>query len=91
MVDNVNPNTQFHPYQPPDATPHSQRSTSGLGGILEKVGLGRGTLGNANMSDSVNKARDYARLNPGKVLGGLAAIVIGAGMMRQRSMRNRTV
>jgi hypothetical protein len=33
----------------------------------------------------VDKARTYARKNPALVLGGLAAAVIGAGLMRKRA------
>lgn len=90
MVDNTNPTNQFHPYQPPDAIPHTG-SGSGLGDMLRKVGINSdqfGSLGNSlknvNVNDSVNKARDYARKNPALVLGGLAAAVIGMGMMRGR-------
>ena len=85
MVDNMNPTNQFHPYQAPDATPVSERQPTGLEGFLNKVGLGS-SLKNTNVQHSVNKARDYARANPGKVLGGLAALVIGAGLMRKRGM-----
>ena len=91
MVDNLNPTSQFHPYQPPDATPHSG-SASGLGEMLRKVGINSDQLGsigtsmkNVNVRQSVDKARDYARRNPALVLGGLAAVVIGAGLMRRRS------
>ena len=74
MVDNSIPTSQFHPYQPPDAVPVSERNRSGLGGMLSKLG----------MDERVGKARDYAHKNPGAVLGGLAALVIGAGLMRRR-------
>jgi hypothetical protein len=90
MVDNYNPSNQFHPYQPPDATPQTG-STSGLGDMLRKVGIDSDQLGslgsslkNVDVNGSVNKARDYARKNPALVLGGLAAAVIGMGMMRGR-------
>lgn len=73
MVDNTNPTNQFHPYQPPDAIPQTG-SESGLGGILKNV----------NVNDYVSKGRDYARKNPALVLGGIAAAVIGMGMMRGR-------
>lgn len=65
MVDNVNPTSQFHPYQPMDDTPQSERSESGLAGL--------------------GKLRRYARANPGKVLGGLAAVAIGLSLLRKRS------
>ena len=68
MVDNTNPNSQFHPYQPMTETPNSERQPS-LGSMW---------------GDSVNKARDYARSKPGVALGALAALAIGAGLMRGR-------
>jgi hypothetical protein len=49
-------------------------------------GLGD-TLRNVDVRQSVDRFRGYAQSNPGKVLGGLAALVIGAGLMRRRSMR----
>ncbi|HEX7418373.1 MAG TPA: hypothetical protein VF505_00715 [Thermoanaerobaculia bacterium] len=76
MVDNVNPNSQFHPYQPMDATPHSEMSSSGLSGMLKKIGID---------DRSVERARGFARKNPNMVLGGVAAFAIGMGLMRRRS------
>jgi hypothetical protein len=98
MVDNTNPTSQFHPYQPQDATPQTGSNTGALSGglnsILSKVGLNSGSLsglGNSlngvNMRGGIDKMRASANKNPGMVLGGLAALVIGAGMMRKRSMR----
>ena len=78
------PSNQFHPYQPQTATPHTEVSQSGLGGLLKKVGMGSGSLGNMNGRQSLDKFRGYAQKNPGAVLGGLAALVIGMGMMRGR-------
>jgi hypothetical protein len=54
--------------------------------MLDRFGMGnmRGSMGNVDMKQSVDKARTYAAANPGKVLGGLAALVIGAGLMRGR-------
>ena len=97
MVDNMNPTSQFHPYQPTDVTPHSERpSTSGLGGILGKLGIDPNAFGalgskvsNMDVRGGLNKARGAARSNPGMVLGGLAALAIGAGLMRKRSMSHR--
>ena len=87
MVDNVNPTTQFHPYQPQTGTPASETtSKSGLDGILGKLGLNRDKLSNVDVKGSLNKARTIARDNSGLVLGGLAALAIGAGLMRRRSM-----
>jgi hypothetical protein len=69
MVDNMNPTNQFHPYQPMSDTPASERSPGRLG---------------ANLNDALGKVREYARAKPGVVLGGLAALAIGMGLMRRR-------
>lgn len=90
MVDNVNPNSQFHPYQPMNETPASESQQGGLGGLINgmlgKLG-GTGSLSNVNMNGSLGKVREYARAKPGVVLGGLAALAIGAGLLRKRGMR----
>jgi hypothetical protein len=76
MVDTTNPTSQFHPYQPQDAVPMSERpKPTGLGGVLNSLGIGQ---------SRINKARSMARNNGGLVLGGLAALAIGAGLMRGR-------
>ncbi|MEO8379777.1 MAG: hypothetical protein ABI779_08955 [Acidobacteriota bacterium] len=95
MVDNVNPTSQFHPYQPQDAVPNSEKpAPSILGGILGKLGMDQskidsmgGSLKNMDVRGQIDKARGMAQKNPGLVLGGLAALVIGAGLMRKRSAR----
>ena len=79
MVDNLNPTSQFHPYRPEESIPQTGE-LGGLGGFLSKLGIDR---------SKVDKARSMARSNPGLVLGGLAALAIGAGLMRKRAM-NRT-
>lgn len=79
MVDNLNPTNQFHPYQPVTDKPASERQASGFGSILEKSGLK-----NLDLNGSLNKVRDYAKANPGLLLGGIAAAAIGLGMMRGR-------
>jgi hypothetical protein len=88
MVDNTIPTNQFHPYQPTDVTPHAERpAVGGLSSILKKAGLDTsrfGTGSNVNVRNSMDKARTYAQMNPGKVLGGLSALVIGLGMLRGR-------
>ena len=66
MVDNMNPNSQFHPYQPVNDTPAVERMKNALPGGLDKF-------------------REYARSKPGVVLGGLAALAIGAGLLRRRA------
>jgi len=64
MVDNLNPTSQFHPYQPMKDVPVAERESSGL--------------------QPLGKLRAYAQANPGKVLAGLAAVVIGLGLLRRR-------
>jgi hypothetical protein len=64
--------------------PASERPQGGLASILNKLG-GLGGIRGVNMSDSLGKAREYARAKPGVVLGGLAALVIGAGLLRRRT------
>lgn len=85
MVDNNNPTNQFHPYQPETSTPAAERPASGFGSIMERAGLGD-AMKNFDMKGSMDKARSYAQANPAKVLGGLAAAVIGAGLLRGRRM-----
>jgi len=78
MVDNVNPTSQFHPYQPVTDVPVRDREeSSGLGGIMNK-------MGSVDMNASLGKLRAYTQANPGKVLGGLVAVAIGLGLMRRR-------
>ena len=82
MVDNMNPTNQFHPYQPVDVVPASERAESRLGDILGKLGIDSKSL---KLNDALGKARRYAKSNPGVVLGGLAALAIGVGLMRRRT------
>ena len=101
MVDMTNPNSQFHPYQPQDAVPQTGNTGSlgnagGLGGILSKLGIDQskiGALGSSlngtNLRGGLNNVRGMAQKNPGMVLGGLAALAIGAGLMRRRGMHTR--
>lgn len=94
MVDNTNPTSQFHPYQPETSVPQTGRSNlgGGLSGILNKFGIDQskiGALGNSLRGVDLNKARNMARNNSGLVLGGLAALAIGAGLMRKRGMSTR--
>jgi hypothetical protein len=90
MVDNSVPTNQFHPYQPATATPHSELPSSGLSNMLRRVGIDpsrMGSMRNMNMRQSIDKARGYAQKNPSAVLGGLAALAIGLGMMRGKRLR----
>ena len=94
MVDNVNPTSQFHPYRSEDSIPQTgSPTTSGFGGILSRLGIDSskigalgGALKNTNVKGGLNSIRAKAQANPGMVLGGLAALAIGAGLMRKRSM-----
>ena len=74
MEDKLNPTSQFHPYQPPDQSVLGSGRRGGLSDMMRKAGI----------DGHINKARELARKNPGAVLGGLAALVIGAGLMRGR-------
>ncbi|HEX7150062.1 MAG TPA: hypothetical protein VF618_01145 [Thermoanaerobaculia bacterium] len=56
-----------------------------LGGMLNKFGLNN--LNNVDIRGGLGKMQGMARNNSGLVLGGLAALAIGAGLMRKRSMR----
>ncbi|MDQ3283566.1 MAG: LPXTG cell wall anchor domain-containing protein [Acidobacteriota bacterium] len=88
MVDNTNPTSQFHPYVPQTATPQTGKpmnTTTGLGNILGKLGIDQSKIG-ALGSGSLKNVRTIAQNNSGLVLGGLAALAIGAGLMRKRSM-----
>ena len=94
MVDNLNPTSQFHPYQPQDAVPQTGNLRGGLGGILSKLGIDQskidalgGKVSNMDVRGGLEKVRGMARSNPSLVLGGLAALAIGAGLLRKRSMR----
>lgn len=95
MVDNLNPTSQFHPYQPQDAVPQTGGPAGGLGGILSKLGIDPSKIGalgstvsNMDVRGGLEKARGMARSNPSLILGGLAALAIGAGLLRKRSMRS---
>jgi len=79
MVDNMNPTSQFHPYRPEESIPQTGKP-SGLGGILSKLGIDQ---------SKIDAMTSKARNNPGIVLGGLAALAIGAGLMRKRAMSRR--
>ena len=95
MLDKVNPTSQFHPYTPSDATPHSEMpEKSGLRQLLASVGIDSDRidaisdrLKNVDLRQSAQKARDFAASKPGLVLGGLAVAAIGAGILRGRSNR----
>ncbi|HEX3070890.1 MAG TPA: hypothetical protein VHX14_20130 [Thermoanaerobaculia bacterium] len=91
MIDNMNPTSQFHPYQRETSVPVAERPLTGLDSVLDKVGIDptsvrsvRDQMRNLNVNDSFGKVRAYAKANPGKMLGGLAALAIGIGMLRGR-------
>lgn len=91
MVDNTKPTEQFHRYTTPDAVPVSERSGNRWTALMSKAGVSghagnlKDTINGAMSGPTVTSARTYARKNPGKVLGGLAALVIGIGLIRKRS------
>ena len=92
MVDNVNPTSQFHPYQPQDKVPVADMPPTGFSGILNRLGIDRSridaigrSVSGGSVGSQLSKARGVARSNPGMVLGGLAALAIGAGLLRKRS------
>jgi hypothetical protein len=91
MVDNMNPTSQFHPYQRETSVPVAERPPAGLEGVLNKVGIDPTSarsisdqMKSLNVNSSVNKMRSWAKANPGKLLGGLAAVALGIGLMRGR-------
>jgi hypothetical protein len=91
MVDNMNPTSQFHPYHRETSVPVAERPPSGLDGVLNKVGIDptsvrsvRDQMKSLNVNRSVSKIRSWAKANPKKVLGGLAAVAIGIGLLRSR-------
>jgi hypothetical protein len=88
MVDNMNPSNQFHPYQPETSTPHADVARSGgIGDLLKKVGINQSSIdsmGSSMKNINMGSVRNMAQKNPGAVLGGLAALVIGAGLLRGR-------
>ena len=93
MVDKVNPVSQFHPYSPADATPHSELpEPGGIKRMLGRVGIDSDNLGafgdklkSVDVRGSMSKVRDIARSKPALALGGLAVVAIGAGLLRGRS------
>lgn len=68
----------------------SDEGTSRVMDILGRVGLTEARIGDVEdaldrardyVDDQFKKARGYARENPGIVLGGLASVVLGAGLL----------
>jgi hypothetical protein len=82
MTDRVSPTTQFHPYQAPDATPVADREDGAIGSMMKRAGLNP-----ARVQSAIERGRTWARRHPGRLLGGLAIAVIGAGLMRGRLHR----
>lgn len=83
MNDTVSPTSQFHPYQPPEAVPVTERTPEGLDSTLSKIGIDP-----LRMRGALERGRGYARRHPGRILGGMAAAVIGAGLLRSRMRRS---
>lgn len=78
----------------PHAGLHGMLSKVGLGNVdlsglkskmtnMNMAGM-KHKLGNVDVKGSVDSVRNYAAANPGKVLGGLAAVAIGLGLLRGR-------
>lgn len=84
MTDTASPTAQFHPYQPPEATPVSERPTTAIGRGLTRVGADP-----AKMRSAAERGRAYAKRHPGRILGGMALAVIGAGLLRGRIVKSR--
>ena len=83
MNDTVSPTSQFHPYQRPEAIPVTDRTPSGVESTLSKVGIDP-----LRLRGALERGRGYARRHPGRILGGMAAAVIGAGLLRSRMRRS---
>jgi hypothetical protein len=93
MVDETNPTNQFHPYQAPTATPVSQRASSGVDAMLGRFGVRPGdfqsmrdALRNVDFNSSMPKVCEFAQSNLGKALGAMAALMIGASLIRRRGI-----
>ena len=92
MVDNMNPTSQFHPYRRETSVPVAERPpVGGLNDILNKIGIDPTSarligdqLKRLNVEQSIDKIRAFTKANPTKVMGGIAAIAIGIGLMRGR-------
>lgn len=69
MVDNVNPVSNFHPYQPVSDVPAAERLPVGWKGLLQKL---------RSMD-----VRGWVRSKPLLLVGGIAALAIGAGVVRR--------
>ncbi len=69
MVDNVNPVSNFHPYQPVSDVPAAQKPVTGWRGLLQKV--------------RSFDARGWVRSKPALLVGGIAALAIGIGVARK--------
>lgn len=84
MTDTASATTQFHPYQPPTATPVAERPKSAIGRGLTHVGVDP-----AKMRSAAERGRAYAKRHPGRILGGMALAVIGASLLRGRMTKAR--
>ncbi|HVR42691.1 MAG TPA: hypothetical protein VMS56_04535 [Thermoanaerobaculia bacterium] len=79
MTDPLSPTTQFHPYDPPKATPVAERVPGRVEQALRRTGLDTD-----RMRNGFERGRLWARRHPGRLLGGLALAVIGGGLLRGR-------
>ena len=76
MVDNVSPISNFHPYQPVSDVPATEKPPEGWRGLLQKVR-------SIDARGSIGRVREWAKENPALLLGGLAALAIGVGLVRK--------
>ncbi|MGH9457230.1 MAG: hypothetical protein ACRD2J_06265 [Thermoanaerobaculia bacterium] len=83
MHDDVSPIAQFHPYRKPADVPVALRPPGAADRLLRGVGADP-----ARLRFAVDRGRSWARSHPGRLLGGLALAVIGAGLARSRMHRN---
>lgn len=92
MLDNVNPTSNFHPYQPADAVPRTDQPETGLPAIAERVGIDPAKFRNfsermrsRNAQDWLQSLRSFAMSRPGIFLGSIAVAAIAAGLIRKRT------
>jgi hypothetical protein len=94
MMDNINPNSNFHPYQPIDAVPHAEKPERGVVGLVEKAGMDPDKFRNLtervrsmNGRDWLERVRSFTMSRLGLAFGSIAVAAIGAVLMRRRIAR----
>jgi hypothetical protein len=80
MVDTTNPTSQFHPYQPQDAVPHTQEpKENALTGLMKKIGVDSEQL--RSMGDTLKGSLSNAG---GSVKGGLSNLDVKGSTTKAR-------